>query len=190
MPRTPIDYSKNVIYKIVCNDLAIQDCYVGHTTDFTKRKRTHKCYSINVDKRDSKVKIYETIRCNGGWDNWTMIEIEKYPCNDSNEAGARERYWFEQLGAKLNTQVPNRSKSEHAKYYAEMNPEKNKLRHKVYKEANKESIREKDKEYRATHREQENERKKKWRELHRDAINKKRREQRALKKQEQLQQMT
>ena len=42
MPRKEIDYSKTVIYKIVCNDLNVKDVYVGHTTDFTKRKATHK----------------------------------------------------------------------------------------------------------------------------------------------------
>ena len=34
MPRKEIDYSKTVIYKIVCNDLNVKDVYVGHTTDF------------------------------------------------------------------------------------------------------------------------------------------------------------
>ena len=42
MPRKEIDYSKTVIYKIVCNDLNVKDVYVGHTTDFTKRKASHK----------------------------------------------------------------------------------------------------------------------------------------------------
>ena len=182
MPRTPIDYSKNVIYKIVCNDLTIHDCYIGHTTDFTKRKRTHKCYALSEGKRDSNYKIYETIRSNGGWDNWTMVEVEKYPCIDSNEAGARERYWYEQLGANLNTQVPNRSKSEHSKYYTEKNRDKIKEYRKQYKEVNRDLIKEKDKIYRSTHIEQAIERKKKWRDLHRDEINQKRREQRKAKK--------
>ena len=38
MPRKETDYSKTVIYKIVCNDLTITDIYVGHTTDFVVRK--------------------------------------------------------------------------------------------------------------------------------------------------------
>ena len=38
MPRKNCDYSRTVIYKIVCNDLNITDCYVGHTTEFTKEK--------------------------------------------------------------------------------------------------------------------------------------------------------
>ena len=41
-----------------------------------------------------------------------MIEIEKYNCNDGNEAKARERYWYEQLGATLNSYCPIRSQEE------------------------------------------------------------------------------
>jgi len=40
MPKN-VDYSKVVIYKIVYKDLDIKECYVGHTTNFTKRKCTH-----------------------------------------------------------------------------------------------------------------------------------------------------
>ena len=38
MPRKAIDYSRTIIYKIVCNDLNVEECYVGSTTDFSKRK--------------------------------------------------------------------------------------------------------------------------------------------------------
>ena len=37
-----------------------------------------------------------------------MIEIEKYPCKDANEARAKEREWFERLNSNLNTKIPNR----------------------------------------------------------------------------------
>ena len=32
MPRIAMDYNKTIMYRIVCNDLEIKDCYVGHTT--------------------------------------------------------------------------------------------------------------------------------------------------------------
>ena len=104
MPRLPIDYANTVIYKIVCNDLSITELYVGHTTDFVRRKASHKCLCTN-DIR----KIYTTIRKNGGWTNYSMIQIEKYPCKDTNEAIAKEREWFERLNSDLNTNVPQRS---------------------------------------------------------------------------------
>ena len=40
------------------------------------------------------------------------LEIEKYPCVDGNESRLRERYWFEQLQASLNTYRPIISKEE------------------------------------------------------------------------------
>ena len=72
MPKTPIDYTKTIIYKIICLDLEIKDNYVGSTTSFLKRKQQHKA---NCNKKKN-VKIYNIINTNVGWDNWTMIEIE------------------------------------------------------------------------------------------------------------------
>ena len=109
MPRKAVDYSKTVMYKFVCNDLNVTDVYAGHTTQFVKRKNSHKFSCTNANSPLYDLKIYQIIRANGGWADWSMIEIEKYPCNDGNEARFRERYWFEQLGAKMNTQVPNQS---------------------------------------------------------------------------------
>ena len=77
MPRTPINYQNTIIYKIVCNDLTITESYVGSTTDFRRRKSQHKssCNTINNSKYNQKNYIF--IRENGGWENWTMLEIEK-----------------------------------------------------------------------------------------------------------------
>ena len=97
MPRKPIDYFETIMYKIVCNDLSILDCYVGSTTDFTRRKAEHK----NLTKTSER-KIYTFIRENGGWNNWSMVQIEEYPCMNSNQKNKRIRYWFEELRASLN----------------------------------------------------------------------------------------
>ena len=109
MPLTKIDYSRTIIYKIVCNDLNVQDVYVGHTTDFIRRKREHKSrfYSSSI-----KYKIYEVMRNNGGWDNWSMIEVMKFPCSDKNEAVAKEREFFEQMQSTLNSRFPMRLEKE------------------------------------------------------------------------------
>ena len=42
MPKVEIDYSKTIIYKLCCKDINITDIYVGHTTNFIKRKNEHK----------------------------------------------------------------------------------------------------------------------------------------------------
>ena len=38
MPLQEIDYSKTHFYKIVCKELSVKDCYIGHTTNFNRRK--------------------------------------------------------------------------------------------------------------------------------------------------------
>ena len=112
MPLNAIKYENTIIYKIVCNDLNIKDVYVGHTTDFRSRKNQHKCAITNSNNKKYNNKLYNTIRENKGWDNYSMIEIEKFPCNDRNEATKRERFWYEELNAKLNMINPNRSNKE------------------------------------------------------------------------------
>jgi hypothetical protein len=143
MPRTNIDYSKTLIYKIICNDMNCKDIYVGSTTDFTRRKNEHKRKCNNIAGNSYNLKLYENIRENGNWENWTMIEIEKYPCNDGNESRARERYYLEILNASLNTIKPNRSPKE----YYEDNKDKILKSKQIYKEKNKEKIQEYQKEY-------------------------------------------
>jgi GIY-YIG catalytic domain len=140
MPIQNIKYNNTLIYKIVCNDLNIKDVYVGHTTDFRRRKNCHKSNCFKIEKNN---KLYETINNNGGWENWSMIEIEKYPCNDANEARARERYWLEMFNACLNSNKPISSKQE---YYNE-NKEKIQIYKKQYAELNKEIIQEKKRVY-------------------------------------------
>ena len=41
MTKLPINYSKSVIYKIVCKNPEIEDFYIGSTTNLTQRKYTH-----------------------------------------------------------------------------------------------------------------------------------------------------
>jgi hypothetical protein len=121
MPRTPTNYSNTLIYKIVCKDLSIDYIYVGHTTSFKDRKREHKSRATKL----CSFPLYQKINENGGWNNWDMIEIEKFPCNDANEARARERYWFEELKATLNARSPTlnieKDKARAKKYLAEYN---------------------------------------------------------------------
>ena len=86
MPKTNCDYSRTVMYKIVCDDLNITDCYVGHTTEFIKRRWAHKARCTNDTNGKYNLNVYKFIRANGSWGNWSMLEIEKFPCIDGNEA--------------------------------------------------------------------------------------------------------
>ena len=90
-----------------------------------------------------------------------MVEIEKYPCNDSNEAYARERYWYEQLNSKLNSYIPFMTKEEHKeklkivkKQYSHINNKKISEYQKQYKKNNCENISSYMKNYHVNHKEQ------------------------------------
>lgn len=150
MPRKTIDYKNTIIYKIVCNDLTINNCYVGHTTSFKDRKREHKSRCVN----HNSFHIYEFINNNGGWDNWVMVEIEKFECNDVNEATARERYWYELLNSTLNSKCPTldiETKKEKSKIYLKQyqidNKEQIKIQRKEFRTQNKERLSISKKEY-------------------------------------------
>ena len=136
MPKKETDYSKTVIYKIVCNELNIKECYVGHTTNFRQRKNQHKNHINNQRSPRHHLQLYQFIINNGGWENWSMLEIEKYPCNDNNEARSRERYYFELLEASLNRIYPARNQIE----YKKDNKIKIQNQGKVYREKNTQKI--------------------------------------------------
>jgi hypothetical protein len=103
MPKEEIDYSNTIIYKIYCNDQSINEIYVGHTTNFTKRKYQHKLCCSNLN---NNFKIYSTIREHGGWDNWNMVEIAKYNCKDKTEARIKEQEHYSELNSSLNSCPP------------------------------------------------------------------------------------
>jgi hypothetical protein len=65
------------IYKIVCNDVSITDFYVGSTSNIRNRKYQHKSDCNNENRKSYNLKIYQTIRTNGGWDNWRMVVLEE-----------------------------------------------------------------------------------------------------------------
>jgi hypothetical protein len=143
MPKKEIDYKKAMIYKICCNDLKVKDIYVGSTTEFTKRKSSHKSKCHKENNKGFNFNVYRFIRDNGGWDNWSMVLVERYPCNDNYELKSRERYYIETLNAKLNSVIPNRTTKEH---YNE-NKKNHLIQCKKYYEENKEDISKRNKQY-------------------------------------------
>jgi len=149
MPRCNPDYSKTIIYKIIPIDPNLTSCYIGSTTNFTKRKNAHKTSCINENVKGYDYPLYKHIRENGNWDSFTMIEIEKYPCKDANESRARERYYVELLKANLNGVMPNRSKKESDKLYNQTHKDEIRAKHQIYNKEHQEHIKEYQKKYRA-----------------------------------------
>ena len=144
MPKIPIDYSNTIIYKLVHKeDYDNANIYIGNTTDFIRRKNKHKssCNCVtNIGYTDKK---YQYICGNGGWECFNMIEVEKFPCNDGNEAKAREEYWRCHFNSQLNMRkayITDVEKKEWDKEYYKNNKDKILKYSKEYKEQNKDKI--------------------------------------------------
>ena len=177
MPRTAINYNNTTIYKLCCNDLTIKDIYVGHTTNFIKRKANHKKSTNTPTDPLYDTYKYQFIRNNGGFDNWAMIEIIKISCADFNDACRVERQYMEQLNATLNKNKPIITPNEKEIYYKEYF-EQHKERlieyQKEYAEQHKDHIRnyqkEYQKEYAKQHKDQIKEYQKEYRKKHKNYI--------------------
>jgi hypothetical protein len=105
MKRTSlkIDCSKTIIYKLVCKDVKIIPVYVGSTyLGFEHAKNNNRITCHNINSSRYNWKVYRFIRANGGFSNWSMISIEKYPCNDFFESAKRKEYYIKTLHATLN----------------------------------------------------------------------------------------
>ena len=200
MPRKPIDYSNTHFYKLCCNDLNVTDIYVGHTTDFRKRKNQHKRNCNTEGNKHYNFPVYQFIRQHNGWSNWDMILLESYECRDALEARKIEREFIEQLNATLNKHVPSRSKKEYYPYYYENCMDKHKEHVKKYKDANRDQIRErgrlyyhanieKHREYQQQNQEAIRQQRKQYREDHREEILQKKKQYYETKKEQLLEKM-
>jgi hypothetical protein len=163
------------IYKIVCLDPSITDCYVGSCQSFRTRKANHKSACSNSNSNRYNLNVYNFIRANGGWSNWSMLAIEQVEYTIKHELLVRERFHLEQLKATLNKVIPSRTQQELSKQYREENKtelnekakkyyEEHKTEAKQYQkehyEANKTQILEKQKAYYESKKEQISEQKK------------------------------
>ena len=106
MPKITIDYTNTIIYRIYCNNPENKDLYVGHTTNFVQRKHNHKQSCMNSKSPCYNLKLYQVIRSNGGWDNWTMEILNFFKCKNGYEARVKEQEYFTLLGATLNSIEP------------------------------------------------------------------------------------
>ena len=133
MPKKIIDYSKSVIFRIVCRDINITECYVGSTTNLIKRRAGHKTVCHNINSKGHHLKVYKYIRANNGWDNFSAVLVETFPCDNNEELLKRERYWIEHYKASLNGQLPCRTITE----YRQDNKQKMAIKGKQYYDDNK-----------------------------------------------------
>ena len=98
-------FSRLVIYKIIC-DSNINDVYIGSTVNFK-----HRVYQHRYNSKKSESKLYQSIRKNGGFENYRVEIIEEFPCLNSIEARSRERFYYDMYNMcnpLLNSISPNK----------------------------------------------------------------------------------
>jgi hypothetical protein len=145
MPR---DYSKGKIYKIVDNTSEL--VYVGSTTEPTLAMRLAKHVASYKQWKQGKsnfVSSYNIIE-NG---DYTIVLLEDFPCENSDQLRAREQYYKETLKTNnKNNPYSGLTNQDYHKQYYEENINKileyQKIYQKKYREENKEQINEKQKE--------------------------------------------
>lgn len=126
------DYSQGKIYKLQGNGLT----YYGSTCEptlarrrKTKHKSNYKRYLNGTYHYVTSFKCFEKNSCNP-----TIILVENYPCNNSDELlFARERYYIENKEC-VNKTIPNRTDAE----YYQCNKEKIKALNSQYKKDHEE----------------------------------------------------
>jgi len=140
------DYSKTIIYKIVCNITG--EVYYGHTTLtlekrlFYHKKPSNPCRSKQIIERG----------------NYRIDLLEHYPCANVKEAHAREGWWIEN-NPHVNKQIPGRTKKE----YYEANRDHTLAKQKAYNEANRDRVLAQQKEYKAQNAERISQQRKEYR---------------------------
>ena len=174
MPLYKIDFTKVEIYKLKHkDDYEDANVYIGSTTNFKTRKYNHKSTCNNPDSNRYNLKKYEYIRNNGGWDEWLMILIEVFPCNNLREAESREEYWRSHYKATLNAQKCSanvNTQQEYDKQYYIENKEKILERNRIYNFINKEEINEQRQDYRDNNKEKTAESNKIYRDNNKEKI--------------------
>ena len=61
------------------------------------------------EKKDN-LKVYVSIREYDGWENWNIIKICDYPCNNKREAELKEDKYITKLKANMNMIRASRTK--------------------------------------------------------------------------------
>ena len=150
MPRLPIDYSKAFIYKICCKDKNIEECYIGSSTNFVKRKNHHKTSCNNINNKEYNQKNYIFIRENGEWNNWEMVLIHNFPCENKRQLEKEEeriRREYQNTLNSIKAYITKEEKIEYKKQYCDSNKERNTEYQKEYYSNNKDKIAEQRKQY-------------------------------------------
>jgi predicted GIY-YIG superfamily endonuclease len=98
-------YDNFVIYKIYQTEFP-DILYIGSTTNFSNRKSSHKKNCNNRVSKKYHYPIYQYIRNCGGFEQFKIEIVEKFPCKTKNEGLLKEKELIKFYNAKLNTIKP------------------------------------------------------------------------------------
>lgn len=133
-------------YKITCLNNNVDFLYVGSTKNLNNRKWLHKSVCNNPNNSSYNLKLYETIRNNGGWDNWEVRPIGKGIFNNKTDARIEEQRYINELRANLNSFRAHMTKddeNEMKKNYVINNHQKVLDSKKQYRDNHKEELKKK-----------------------------------------------
>jgi hypothetical protein len=161
------------MYKIIPKNKDLNYCYIGHTNNFNERCCQHIKCSTDINNNKHHQLIYQTIYKNGGWNEWEMIEIEKYECSTKLQARMREQELIIENNANINTlsafiteEERKNKKQEITNKYRIENAELIKEQQRQYKQEHKEVIKEQMRKYRQEHKEETYKKQQEYRKLH------------------------
>ena len=175
------------VYKLCSNETNISDIYIGSTRNFRQRKCGHKQICNNSSNEHHNVYVYQFIRNNGGWSNWSMISLYSGEFENKKELEQKEREFIETFESALNCKIPTRTKKEYyednkeqllekKKQYYENNKEETLITNKKYRDNNKEKLAIISKKYRSENKDDLKNKKKQYYENNKEAIENKKKQ--------------
>ena len=129
-------------YNIISNNVNDNNIYTGKTTDMVHRYQKHIIAGTNPNCKEYNSKVYKYIRSTGGWDNWTIYEIDSKFCTKKQSRALEDKYIVE-----YSTLNSKRERPFDIKVYYENNKGYAKEYQKEYRKKNKEKIKKYKKEY-------------------------------------------
>lgn len=107
-----VDYSKNIIYKIQHKTDKSFPPYIGSTCKGENKRWEKHINRYNTGRYTSKNKLFTTFD-EHGIQNFELVKIEDWPCEDFDEARQRETYWCKQYVETLNSLLPSITEEEY-----------------------------------------------------------------------------
>ena len=146
------NYNNTVIYMIYKPNSDLKT-YVGHTTNFKVRLRLHRSRYNRKGSMHCDTPLYNYMRENGQFDEWTFEIITEYPCNSKREAEKKEQYFIDLFKSELNSMSAYTSsedsiirKEKYRKVYYNNHKEELLSKMKIYRDTHKEEINKKKRE--------------------------------------------